>query len=79
VFHVFLGSNLWFGLLLEVKLHCLYLLVSSPRFVGRVLQGANLGFGIPCQLHLLDLKEAAALFTGNVKLTFIVDYALKYL
>jgi hypothetical protein len=57
MFHVFLGSNLGLGLLLEIKLHRLYFLVTSSGFVGRIFQRADLGLCVPRQLHLLDLKE----------------------
>jgi hypothetical protein len=55
MFHIVLGSNFGFRLLLEIKFHRLYLLVASTRFVGCIFQGANLGFGIPRQFDLLNL------------------------
>lgn len=60
VLYVLLGSDLRLGLLFEIQFHCLYLLVASARFVGRVFQGPDLGLGIPRQLHLLDLKQAGS-------------------
>ena len=38
VFSVILGADFWFRFILEVELHCLYLLVTAARLVRRVLQ-----------------------------------------
>jgi hypothetical protein len=57
MFNVLLGCNLGLGLVLEIKLHRLYFLVTSSRFVGRIVQGTDLGLCVPRQLYLLDLKE----------------------
>ena len=68
--NVLLGSNLGLGLLLEVQLHRLYLLITSSRFVCRIFQGADLGLGVPRQLHLLDLQEVLSLVDTNSLLIF---------